>query len=167
MLARLRWLADRLIGLAATIGALGLVVEVAVILADVTGRYFGRPLAGARDVSEMAMVVLVFGAMALCDRLGGHIAVDIFETRFPLWLRRAGDVASAILGMCLFLGIAWTVYESSKLSQLLNLSTNVINLPKVYFQWALSGFSVIAALGMALRAVELLVAGRDIREEPA
>ncbi|WP_265515743.1 TRAP transporter small permease [Nitratireductor luteus] len=167
MLSTLRRLADGLIGLSATIGSLGLIFQVVVILADVTGRHFGRPLTGAQDLSQMAMVILVFGAMALCDRLGGHIAVDIFETSFPPWFNRLTDVVSALIGVLIFVGIAWTVYESSKLSQMLNLSTNVIRLPKVYFQWALCAFSLVAALGMLLRTAELILAGRDIRKEPA
>ncbi len=161
----LRRYADGLISLSATIGALGLMFEVLVIVVDVTGRYFGRPLLGAQDLTQMAMVILVFGGMALCDRLGGHIAVDVFEPRFPPWLNRLGDVASALLGAVIFLLIAWTVYESSKLSQMLNLSTNVIRLPKVYFQWALCAFAMIAGVGMLLRAAELALSGRDIRSE--
>ena len=41
MIAHLRIWADRLIGLSANLGALGLIVEVGVILVDVIGRSFG------------------------------------------------------------------------------------------------------------------------------
>ena len=88
MIAHLRTWADRLIGLSATIGALGLLVEVAVILTDVIGRALGDPLYGSQDMITMTMVILVFGGMAMCDRDGGHIAVDIFEPHYPLWLNR-------------------------------------------------------------------------------
>ncbi|WP_274424993.1 TRAP transporter small permease [Chelativorans sp. YIM 93263] len=165
MLRNLRGFADGLISLSATIGALGLLFEVVVILIDVAERYFGIPLRGAQDLSQMGMVILVFGAMALCDRLGGHIAVDIFESRFPHWLNHLANVASALLGAVIFVGIAWAVYESSKISQMLNLATNILNLPKVYFQWALSAFALVAALGMIMRALELTISGRDVREE--
>ena len=77
MIAYLRIWADRLIGLSANLGALGLIVEVGVILVDVIGRSFGVPLYGSQDLISMSMVVLVFGAMALCDRQRGHIAVDL------------------------------------------------------------------------------------------
>lgn len=160
-----RWLADRLIGLSAIVGALGLLFEVVLILTDVTGRYFGRPLAGAQDMSQMAMVLLVFGAMALCDRQGSHIAIDIFEARYPRWLNLSADIISALLGAIIFLGLAWTVYQSSKLSLMLNLSTNVIRLPKAHFQWIMCAFCLVAAAGMLLRAVELSFTGRDVRKE--
>lgn len=169
MLGTLRRVADGLINLSAMIGSLGLIIEVVVILADVVGRAFGTPLVGAQDISQMAMVILVFGGMALCDKVGGHIAVDVFERAFPETLNRWIDVFAALLGAVIFAGLAYTVYESAKLSMMLNLATNVIYLPKVYFQWALSVFAIVTSLGMLLRAVELAVAHRDLRgkrEEP-
>ncbi len=165
MLTSVRAIADWLISLSAMIGSAGLLFEVVIIIIDVIGRFFGHPLVGAQDMSQMAMVIVVFGGMALCDKLGGHIAVDVFEGHFPHWLNRATNVAAALLGSVIFAGIAWTVWESSKLSLMLNLSTNVINLPKAYFQWALCAFSTITAIAMLLRAFEMTVSGRDIHQE--
>ena len=152
---RLRKIADRLIGLSATIGALGLLVEMLVILVDVIGRAVGRPLHGSQNLISMTMVLAVFGGMALCDQKGGHISVDLFEQRFPPVMTRFIDICAAILGAAIFLTIALTVYDSSKISQLLNLSTNLLNLPKAWFQWALCGIALITSMGMLLRAVEL------------
>lgn len=163
----LRTLADRLIGLSATIGAIGLLIIVVIILIDVIGRAMGSPLYGSQDLVTMAMVILVFGAMALCDRNGGHIAVDIFERHYPPALNRFIDITSAIVGGIIFLALAWAVWESSVLSVMLNLSTNLIRLQKAWFQWALCGFAVLTALGMFLRAAELAISGRDVRKEQA
>lgn len=160
-----RRLADGLIGLAAVIGTLGLLFEVVVILIDVVGRAFGRPLYGSQDMITMGMVILVFGAMALCDRRGGHISVDILESRFPPRMNRAVDVLSALLGAVIFAVLAWAVWESAQLSVMLNLSTNLINLPKAWFQWALVAFAALTALGMLLRAAELALSGRDVRAD--
>ncbi|MCB1333315.1 MAG: TRAP transporter small permease [Roseivivax sp.] len=165
MLISLRTVADRLTSLSAILGAAGLLVEVGVILVDVVGRAFGHPLFGSQDIITMTMVILVFGAMALCDRMGGHIAVDILERRFPDALNRWIDVFSAALGAVIFVFIAWAIFDSAKLSQMLNLSTNLLRLPKAWFQWALAIFSLVAALGMALRALELALMRRDIRKE--
>lgn len=155
MLFILRKMADGLIGLAAMIGTVALIAEVCVILVDVVGRYFGAPLRGAQDVSQMGMVIIVFGGMALCDKLGGHVAVDVFERLYPAALNRLIDIAAAAMGAVVFTVLAWAVYESSQLSLMLNLSTNIINLPKAWFQWAMCVLSLVTALGMALRAIEL------------
>lgn len=159
----LRTFADRLIGLSATIGALALILEVGVILVDVIGRAFGHPMYGSQDLITMVMVVLVFGAMALCDRNGGHIAVDLFERYYPPLMNRIIDVVAALMGAIIFVALAWAVWESSKLSTMLNLSTNLLRLPKAWFQWALVGFCLLTAFGMALRALELAFRGFDVR----
>lgn len=161
----IKTMADRLVDLSANIGAIGLIVEVLIILIDVVGRFFGYPLTGAQDVSQMVMVIVVFGGMALCDRLGGHIAVDIFENAFSVRFNKWLNVFSALIGAVIFAAMAWTIYESSKLSQMLNLATNIIQLPKAYFQWALVGFAGITAIAMLVRAVELTLGSADALAE--
>lgn len=156
----LRRIVDRLIGLSTIIGSAGLMAEVVIILIDVIGRALGRPLFGSQDLITMTMVFVVFGGMAVCDRVGGHIAIDVFERMLPARFNRFVDVASALLGSAIFAMIAWTVIDSAKLSVMLNLSTNLLNLPKAWFQWALASFAVLTALAMALRAVETAAGGR-------
>lgn len=156
----MRRVADRLISLSAMIGSIGLIVEVLVILTDVIGRAIGQPLFGSQDLITMTMVIVVFGGMALCDRRGGHISVDVFKRYFPARFNQLTDAFSALLGAIIFAMIAWTVFESAKLSVMLNLSTNLLNLHKAWFQWALCAFSLLTAVAMLLRAVEL-AAGRD------
>lgn len=163
VLTTTRTIADRLINLSAAIGSFALIAEIIIILIDVVGRVVGAPLFGSQDLITMIMVFAVFGGMAVCDRQGGHIGIDILEHLFPPALNKFIDIFSALLGTVIFVAIAWTVYESAKLSLLLNLSTNLLQLPKAYFQWALCGFSIMTALGMLLRAVELTLLGHDVR----
>lgn len=162
----MRKFADRLIGLSALIGSSALILIVVVVLIDVIGRGFGQPLYGGQDVTTMAAVILVFGPMALCDRFGGHISVDLFEQYFPDGMNRMIDIGTAILGAVIFATLAWATWESAKLSLMLNLSTNLLYLPKAWFQWAAVFFMCLAALGLALRAAELAISGRDVRKEP-
>ncbi|WP_378949358.1 TRAP transporter small permease [Paracoccus sp. R86501] len=166
MLAALRKLTDRLIGLSAFIGTAGLLFVVGVIILDVVGRNFGHPLYGSQDLITMTMVLIVFGGMALCDRVGGHIIVDIFEGSFPAALNRALDILSALLGSGIFMLIAYTVFQSARLSQMLNLSTNLLRLPTAWFQYALCAFAVITSVAMLLRAV-MLARGQTCDTHPA
>lgn len=165
MLKFARTWADRLIGLSAVFGTLGLLGEVGVILYDVIGRALGSPLYGSQDLVTMTMVILVFGGMAICDRRGGHVAVDLFEGYFPRWFNRTVDVASALVGAAIFVAMAWAVNDSAKISAMLNLQTNLLPLKKLWFQNALSILALITALGMLLRAIELAIAGRDVQKE--
>jgi TRAP-type C4-dicarboxylate transport system permease small subunit len=164
-MALLRKLADGLIGLSAFVGGLCLLGLVGVILVDVVGRAFGAPLFGSQDLINMGMAILVFGGMALCDRNGGHIAVDLLEPKFPHAMNRAIDIIAAFAGAVIFIMIAYTLFESAKLSQMLNMSTNLLRLPRAWFQWGVSVLSIITALGMALRGLELILSGKDVRKE--
>lgn len=165
MLTTIRKLADRVISLSAAVGALGLIFIMLVLLADVIGRAFGSPMYGSQDIITMSMTIVVFGAMAICDRSDGHIAVDLFERVYPSLLNRLIDIVSAILGAVIFVAIAYAVNESAKLSAMLNLSTNLLRLPKVWFQNGLSLFALLTAIGMLLRALELIFSGRDVRKK--
>lgn len=165
MLTTLRKAADGLIGLSAAIGSLALLFVMGVIVVDVIGRAFGSPLYGGHDLTTMTMIIIVFGAMALCDRKGGHIAVDLFERKFPPAMNRAIDFLVAVFGIVIFVALAWATYDSAQISQMLNLSTNLLNLPKAWFQWALSIFCLVTAFGLLLRALELTLTGFDIRHQ--
>ena len=168
MLALIDKGADRLIRLSALIGTLGLLAEVVVIIIDVIGRYFGAPLRGAQDISMMGMVLIVFGGMALADRIGGHITVDLLEGSMPNWMIRAGDIGAALLGAVVFFGIAWTTWAS--IAQMrgygIILKTNIIGLPFDWFKGAIVVMSIITALGMTLRAVALIL-GKTPHKEAA
>jgi TRAP-type C4-dicarboxylate transport system permease small subunit len=166
-LESLRKLADRLIVLSAALGALGLIVEVGVILTDVIGRAFGHPLFGSQDLITMTMVILVFGAMSLCDRIGGHIAVDLFERYYPRWLNRLIDVVAALMGAAIFLGLGWAVAAVVRLNQTFGISsqTNLLNLPIDWFRIALVAFAIITGLAMLLRAAEIALRGHDVRHD--
>lgn len=155
MMSMLRKFSDGLTSLSAMVGTLGLLFVVGVILTDVIGRNFDRPLYGAQDLITMTMVIIVFGGMALCARTNSHIVVDIFEYVFSPQLNRAIDVVAALLGMVIFCLIAYAVFQSAMLSRMLNLSTNLLRLPNAWFQLALCGLSLVAALTQAMRALAL------------
>ena len=165
MLDRIDRLAGWLSRLAAIAGTLGMVALTLVICADVVGRVFGSPIYGAQDITSMALVVVIFGGMSICDRIGGHIVVDVFENAFPAWVNRAGDIISAFLGAMIFGLIAYEVWDSANVSRLLNLATNVIELPKAWFQYYVVVAAIITALGMALRGVVLVLGGTPPHEK--
>ena len=53
------------------------------------------------------------------------------------------------------------MFQAAKLSRMLHLSTNLLNLPQAWFQWAIAALSVITALAMLLRAVQFITSGRS------
>lgn len=152
MFSLARRLVDRLVDIAAAIAAIALVVLMCVVIVDVIGRFFGSPLRGAQDIVKMAFIFVVFGGMAFCDRIGGHVAVDLFETHFPVSWNFRFSIFAALVGAVIFALIAWQMWEASKIAIMLNSATNILNLPKVPFQYCVIAFASLTSVSMALRA---------------
>lgn len=161
MLSTLRQLTDRLVSLSAWLGTVALIFVVLTVLVDVIGRSFGQPLYGALDLETMAFVIVVFGGMALCDREGGHISVDLFERHFPQRINHIIDIVVDLLGGVIFLTITYAVAKSAQLSTMLNLKTNLLGLPTAWFQWALATLALITGLALLLRALDFILSGRS------
>jgi TRAP-type C4-dicarboxylate transport system permease small subunit len=148
--------ADFLADASVAVGGAALVAAGAIIVVDVVGRVFGAPLRGAQDLAQMALVLIVFGGMAFCDRIGGHVSVDLFETSFSVRANLWFAAFANGLGALIFSLIAFEIWESSKISQMLNLATNILKLPKAPFQYAVAAFCVITALGMLVRMADCI-----------
>lgn len=164
MLGAVRALTDRLIGLSAMLGMLGLLFVVGIVLVDVIGRAFGNPLYGSLDMTTMTFVVVVFCGMALCDQQGGHISVDLFERFFPPRLNHLIDIVVDLLGGAIFLTMAYAVMKTAQLSAMLNLKTNLLGLPLAWFQWLLVVLAILTGAAVLLRALDLMLSGRSFRQ---
>ncbi|MFC3059714.1 TRAP transporter small permease [Paenirhodobacter populi] len=132
---------------AALLGVAGL------LLADVVGRSLGRPVFGAQDMAEMAMVVVIFGAVPLLEQRGGQIQVDLLRPFMSRRIEAGIGRLSHALAATLWFTLAWTLWQSAKLSSMLSLSTNILGLPKAPFQYLLAAFVMIAGLGAVLRTI--------------
>jgi len=127
------------------LGLLGLV------LFDVVMRYALRlPFLGAYEMSELAMVLIVFLALPYCGATGGHVAVDVLSPILDRpalrWLNAAIHLAGAILMAV----IAWqtTLYAIGSAQR--GEATNMLKIAKYPFE-------LVAAASSAVFAVVLLV----------
>lgn len=161
MLRFLQVWTDHLVRASAVIASLALIGIVATILVDVAGRnLIGTPLRGTQDLVQMALIVIIFGSVAMVDRQDANVAVDLLEHQFSPRLNLVLTVMGRLTGALIFFGIAWTMVDSAAISAMLNLSTNILNIPKAPFQYVIAAFSVLAGVSMVLRVV-LILLGRD------
>jgi TRAP-type C4-dicarboxylate transport system permease small subunit len=90
------------------IGGLAILFMMLVTVADVAMRYlFNSPIKGTLDLTQMAMSIAVFLALAYCGWTGGHIFVDVLAALFPRWLARSLAVFVNTVGGAFMLGVAW------------------------------------------------------------
>jgi TRAP-type C4-dicarboxylate transport system permease small subunit len=145
----------RLLALGAGVVLLGLL---GLVIFDVVMRYVLRlPFLGAYEMSELAMVLIVFLALPYCAATGGHVAVDLLA---PI-LDRPGfrwlNVLIHLAGALLMAVIAWqaTLYAFGSAAR--GEATNMLGIPR-------QPFELTTAVCAALFALVLLVqAWRAIR----
>lgn len=155
MLSGIQRVVGFLVSAAALLGGAALVFLVGVICVDVVGRFFGSPLYGSRDLVQMGAVLVIFGGMAYADRREGHIQVDILANAFSPAMNRWLLVLGYLFGAVVFGLIAWQLWVSAGLSQMMRSTYNLVTVPRAWFQYSIAALSVVAAAQMLLRAAAL------------
>lgn len=96
----------------ALIGGLAVFCLMLLAVVNVTGRhFFNRPLPGYVDWIEQAMPIIAFVAVAYCQRLGGHIRMDILVGRLKGRLLWASEFLSTFAMLVLMLLLVWGSYS--------------------------------------------------------
>jgi TRAP-type C4-dicarboxylate transport system permease small subunit len=126
------------------LGLLGLVIF------DVVMRYVLRlPFLGAYEMTELAMVLIVFLALPYCAATGGHVAVDVLSPILDRPAFRWLNVLTHLAGAGLMAVIAWQATLYAFASATRGEATNMLKIPK-------QPFELVTAACAALFAVVLL-----------
>jgi len=142
------------------VGAAVLFVLMLLTTADVAGRYlFNAPITGVFEITEFSMACLVFCALAYTQSRKGHVAVDIFVSRFPPKRQRIIDIIAHMLSFIVFLLITWKSIERGIELMEYKESSAILQIP-VY------PFLFVVAAGCLLLSLEFLTdAIKAIREK--
>jgi TRAP-type C4-dicarboxylate transport system permease small subunit len=127
-----------------------LIVGVVVITVyNVIGRWlFDAPLQGTVELTELAMVGIVYLGMAYAQQQDGHITVDLLYQRLgPRW-RSVLDAFAAIVGVVVVTLIAWRLYAYAEVLEIGGRTTASRQIPLYPFAYlAIVG---LTAYGLAL-----------------
>ncbi len=98
-------------------GGLAVLSLMLLAVVSVGGRnFFNRPVPGYVDWIEQIMPVIAFIGMSYCQRLGGHIRMDMVIGKFggrPLWMAELfGTLLILILALLMIWG-SWAHFERS------------------------------------------------------
>jgi len=140
----------RLLALGAGAVLLGLL---GLVLFDVVMRYALRlPFLGAYEMSELAMVLIVFLALPYCAATGGHVAVDVLSPLLDRpslrWLTAAIHLAGALL-MAI---IAWQATLYAIVSGQRGEASNMLRIPKLPFELVTAACAALFALVLLVQA---------------
>ena len=80
---------------------------------DVLGRkLLSNSITGSLEMTELLMVVVIFGALPLVSRRGEHVEFDSLDPYLPAWLRRVQAVLINLFCGALLLGLAWLMWRT-------------------------------------------------------
>jgi TRAP-type transport system small permease protein len=103
-------LLDLLCGL---LSGIALFAIMALTFVDVLGRKLvSNSVPGSLEMTELLMVVVIFGALPLVSRRGEHVEFDSLDPYLPMWLRRAQAVLVHLICAAVLLGLGWLMWRT-------------------------------------------------------
>jgi len=134
--------ADAVLGIAA---AVLLLLMTFLTFADVVARYLlNRPIRGAFEITELALLVLIFAGLPLVSRADEHVTMDFIDRVLPpLLLRLLVRVMHAACAALMFF-LAWQVWVKAGKIAGYGDTTDILRItvgPFVYFMAAMVGLT--------------------------
>lgn len=142
----LRWLE--------TAACLALAAMMLLTVADVAGRHvFGRPLPGAVELVQYAMVIVVFAGLPVVTRDGRHISLGVLAGWLsPSWQHAQRRVVGLVCAVILT-AQAWIVFETAQVMRAQQDVIGFLNLPVHPAAYAISLLSMLTAVAVLLHSM--------------
>ena len=153
---------ERVLRLIAYAGGLVLACLALLIIYEIGMRYFfGRPFRGGYELTELAMSLIVACGLPYTAIARGHVSVDILSP----WLDRPAfrwlNVAIHLLGAAILALLAWEGFEYALRSHGYGDVSNMMQIPKSPFQFAVAISAGLFALVLLLEAAKAARAPGD------
>jgi len=140
--------ADAVLGVAASAILFAMMLLTVV---DVVARYlFNRPLAGAFEVTELMLVVLIFAGLPLVSHADEHAVMDFVDRLLPAPARRRLQRLVHALSAAVMLLLAWLVWRKAARISAYGDATDVLRIlygPFVYFMAVMIALAGVIHLG--------------------
>ncbi len=132
-------------------GAFVLFAMMLLTTCDVIGRYiFNAPILGTFELTEFMLACLVFFSLAYAQSQKGHIAVDIFVSRFPETIQAVIEIFNYLVTLFILTLITWMSIARGFELKTVNEVSGTLQIP-VY------PFVFVVALGSAAMGLETLI----------
>lgn len=117
---------------------------------DVAGRYlFNRPIRGTFELTEFALVLIVFLALGYAQHNDDHVVIDLLYTQFPKSLQQIVYLLSTLISFAVISLMTWRLILYSGRMVAGNYTTAVLRIP-------LYPLVLAAALGTACFILAIL-----------
>jgi TRAP-type C4-dicarboxylate transport system permease small subunit len=133
------------------IGMAFVVILVVVSAADVLARFaFNAPVAGAGEIAQMGLSVVVFTSLAYCGVKKAHVAIDIIITRLRHGVQRIIRTFTRFFSVVILGILAWQLFAYAAKMKEVEQSSVMLEIPAY-------PFGLISAVGTTLLALVFLL----------
>lgn len=131
---------------------------------DVIGRFFGRPISGSYQMSELAQLWIICLAWPLTISMSSHVSVRFLVSRMPSAVKKIAGILTHLAAMGIFASIAWQGFEMVRRSWEQAELVNILDIPLYPFQIAVPIGAFISFIVLLVQ-VCMLVAGHNNLEK--
>lgn len=133
-------------------GGAGMLASTFLGVADVVGtQMLGSPVAGARELTESTMVLIVFGALTYAQIKRSHIRVEIVYLAVGPRGKAAMDVLACVCAIIFFSLMLWQGYDEAMFSMQIGEATvGLIRFPLYPARWILVAGTALMILRLVL-----------------
>lgn len=148
---------ERALRLLAYAGGLVLAGLVLLVVYEIGMRYFfGRPFRGGYEITELAMSVIVACGLPYTAITRGHVSVDILSGLLDRPAFRWLNLAVHAAGAGLLALLAWESIEYALRSHAQGDVSNMMQIPKSPFQFAVAISAGLFAVVLLLEAIRVI-----------
>jgi TRAP-type C4-dicarboxylate transport system permease small subunit len=113
---------------------------------DVLGRkFFAASIPGSLELTELLMVLVIFGALPAVSRRSEHVQFDSLDALLPAGVRKVQRVLVALVACALMAAVASIMWTSAREFLASGETTAQLHIAKAPFIFAMSLFCAIAA----------------------
>jgi TRAP-type C4-dicarboxylate transport system permease small subunit len=116
-------------------------------LFDVTGRKFlNHSVPGGLELTEMLMVIVIFGALPLVSWRGEHVVFDSLDHLIPPWVKDIQNRLIELICAATFAGLAWLMMQRALRFAEYGDTTVYLQFSIAPVAWLMAGLLLITAL---------------------
>jgi len=121
---------------------------------DVVGRdVFGSPLPGGFEVTELLLATVVLLGLPLVTGEGGHIDVDLLDSKIPHWLKPVQTLFINLFNCLAFGVLSWMLCRFAFRTYRYEDTTAILQIPYAWLVFLMAMTSTFAMVAVLMKLV--------------
>lgn len=146
-----------------TLAGLALLAIMLLTFLDVSGRkLLSQSITGSLELTELLMVVVIFGALPLVSLKGEHVVFDSLDAILPSWFQRIQRALVDLFCAALLMGLAYLMWNTGAEFAATGETTAQLKITKAPF---IQGMGLLCGLTAVVHLVKAFWSFEDASSE--